>query len=263
MMKKDDFCWMRQGRHLRFPSSQDIALTRSQTISNGKNKRAILMLHGFSSTPAVFRTLIPMIQTIYDGIYAPLLPAHGENLSAFMMMKKEILIDFSETICSELIQKYDEVHVLGLSMGGLITLHLSEKLPIRHLYLLAPALDIVNNLTRTLCLATFLKKVGFLNIRSAAGDLMSLQGEELAYRNLPISSVIELLQWIRDISLVIPKCPIELFLGQNDHVVDSSKVAAKFEAFNHIRIHWLKNSAHVLPLDEDTAEIGRLIRACV
>ena len=49
--------------------------------------------------------------------------------------------------------------------------------------------------------------------------------------------------------------PTDLFLGSFDEVVDSEQVAKRFFNAPQCNIHWLQNSAHVLPLDNDVNAI--------
>lgn len=54
---------------------------------------------------------------------------------------------------------------------------------------------------------------------------------------------------------------MDLFLGRHDDVVASAHVARRFENFYHqATIHWLEQSAHVLPLDGDIDQIIQCVR---
>ncbi|MGL6036951.1 MAG: alpha/beta hydrolase, partial [Legionella sp.] len=50
-------------------------------------------------------------------------------------------------------------------------------------------------------------------------------------------------------------------LGAHDQVVNSKKVEQLFSSLPNATIHWLSNSAHVLPLDNDLAQIIQCINA--
>lgn len=252
-MNIDDFRCMREGIVLSTLHVKETELVPGFVNYYSPNKnRALLLLHGFSSTPAVFRHFLPILSQYYDAIIAPALPGHGKDLLSFSTIKATDWLDKIEKTCGELTQEFKEIDVLGLSLGGLLACHLAKLFSLRYLYLLAPALDLHLNLSKKLKLAQVLNSLGFNYLRSKAGNLHQSNHYEIAYRKLPISTIIEVLTLIKQFNFTLPSCPTHLFLGCHDRVVDSTRVATRFTDCPHINIHWLANSAHVLPLDGDS-----------
>ena len=60
---------------------------------------------------------------------------------------------------------------------------------------------------------------------------------------------------IKTNNCVAPNCPTDLFLGSQDKVVNSVKVAEIFKNIVNCKTTWLENSSHVLPLDNDVKKI--------
>lgn len=249
-MNLNDFRYMWRGKVQQSLSQDQMHLLAAIDQRTERKERAILLLHGFSSSPAVYRRLLPSL-TLYDAVVCPVLPGHGQSIEAFGKIHAQQWIDCAEQTCRELVAEYEAVDVLGLSLGGLLACHLSGRFALNHVYLLAPALAIRSNLNRLLRLARLAHSLGFQQISNRAGNLHTREDQELAYRKLPVATAIELLCLIRDFKFAEPACPIDLFLGAHDAVVDSDKVAALFAANPNARIHWLAHSAHVLPLDGD------------
>jgi len=227
-------------------------------LRSTKRERGLLVLHGFSSSPAVFRKLLPAL-THYDAIVCPALPGHADSLTSFTHAKASDWQSAAFSACETLLKDYKTVDVLGLSLGGLLACELSQRLAIHHLYLLAPALALRQNITLTRWLAYALHALGFRRVRNHAGDLYTNAHSELTYRQLPIKSIIEILTLIQQFKFSAPRCPTDVFLGCYDTVVDSFAVERYFQGVSHSTIHWLKQSAHILPLDGD---IDRII-TCV
>jgi carboxylesterase len=250
-MDINDFRGMRRGTSLFALSKKDAALLNAIEQRNGRKERALLLLHGFTSTPAVFRTMLPSL-VFYDTVICPILPGHAENLEAFANAKAEHWFNTAKQACEALIAEFKHVDVLGLSLGGLLACHLSNCFNIQHLYLLAPALDLYISPERTLKLAKALKWLGFKEIRGQSGDLFTNEQWEIAYRKLPLNAVIEIAKLIKEFSFISPTCPTDVFLGSHDKVVDSKRVAERFANLSNVAIHWLHHSAHVIPLDGDT-----------
>ncbi|NSL18021.1 alpha/beta fold hydrolase [Tatlockia micdadei] len=258
-MNIDAFRCMRQGKQLFTLSQQDAFLLAPIEQRNDKTHRALLLLHGFSSTPAVFRLLLPSLVLYYDAVLCPVLVGHGENLDSFAKVKANDWLAQTEETCEILLDQFAEVDVMGLSLGGILACHLSAKFSLHHLYLLAPALDLRLGLNHAVKLAKTLSWLGFRKVRAAAGNLYTSENYEIAYRQLPLSTIIEMLTLVQQFQFTVPTCPTDLFLGCHDLVVSSWRVADRFAEKDHINIHWLPNSAHVLPLDGDQS----IILSCV
>lgn len=257
-MKKEDFRYMRRGKQLSDLKPDDFSLLESIDQRGIEKNHALLVLHGFSSSPAVYRYLIPEIKN-YDAIVCPKLPGHAESIEAFSHSKAEHWFLTAKKTCAELIQEYKKVDVLGLSLGGLIACELSQLFNLNHLYLLAPALRLNMRVNTMLKLAQILRYIGFNHLRNIAGNIHSDEHAEIAYRKLPIAAIIEMLTYSKKYQWVAPTCPVDLFLGVYDQVVASSQVEKLFTLLPNVTIHWLKNSAHVLPLDNDLQEIIQCI----
>ena len=253
-MNIDDFRYMWCGKHLKTLPPQHADLLAPIDIRRPGKDRALLLLHGFSSTPAVFRELLSAF-THYHAVVCPVLPGHADSIASFAKVQASEWLTAAEEACASLIQNYQKVDVMGLSMGGVLACHLSARFTLNHLYLLAPALNLQINIKPIMLLARILYFLGFKSIRNLAGNLRSKQFSELTYRQLPVHAVIEILTLIDEFQFVPPNCPTDLFVGEFDEVVDSKKVALRFAQLPNVNIHWLTKSAHVLPLDGDRDRI--------
>lgn len=253
-MNQDDFRYMRRGKQLSGLKKEEFSLLNAVNQRGPGRDHALLIIHGFSSSPAVYRYLIPQIQH-YDAIVCPILPGHAESIEAFSHSKAADWLATAIKSCDELLKEYKKVDVLGLSLGGLLACELSQLFPINHLYLLAPAIKLKLRLNTVIKLAQVLKCLGFHHLRNSAGNMLTNEHAEIAYRKLPISALIEMLNFARQYQWVPPTCPVDLFLGTHDLIVDSQQVEQLFALLPNVAIHWLKNSAHVLPLEDDLKEI--------
>lgn len=257
-MNNDDFRYMRRGKQLSSLTQEEMQLLNPVNQRGSGTERALLVLHGFSSSPAVYRYIIPHIKN-YDAIVCPALSGHADSIEAFSHSTAcEWLLTASQT-CDTLVKEYKKVDILGLSLGGLLACELSKKFTLNHLFLLAPALRLHLHVNLMLKLAHVLKCMGFRYLRNTAGNIKTNDHAEIAYRKLPISSIIEMLNFSQHYVWVPPSCPVDLFLGTYDEVVASHHVAELFAPLPNVNIHWLENSAHVLPLDRDLNEIIKCI----
>lgn len=152
----DDFKYMLCGREVKPLNNSDVNLLKCVNIHNNPHGRAILLLHGFTSSPAVFREIIPALNN-YDAIYCPILPGHAKSIESFAKATSEQWLDCSYNAYLSLAANYAKIDVLGLSLGGILALNISQQFAINHLYLLAPALKLHTNAQLLLALAFFMK----------------------------------------------------------------------------------------------------------
>ncbi len=169
-MKINDFRYMRRGKHLSELQSEEANLLAPVNQRGKGTERALLVLHGFSSSPAVYRYLIPNLKN-YDAILCPVLAGHAESIEAFSKSKAADWLQSAKNACELLINQYQKVDVLGLSLGGLLACQLSQSFAINHLFLLAPALKLHMRINGMLKLARFLSAWDFDNFATPQGIL--------------------------------------------------------------------------------------------
>ncbi|MDX2345413.1 MAG: YqiA/YcfP family alpha/beta fold hydrolase [Legionella sp.] len=257
-MNSGDFQYMWRGKAMRpLPKSETDSL-KPIDIRHKGNQRALLLLHGFSSSPAVYRAIWPEL-TNYNALVCQALPGHAENLAAFTSVTRDEWLAAARVTCESLINQYETVEVVGLSLGGLLASHLAQEFPIKHLYLLAPALKLTFNMPLAKAAARLLHACGIKQLKNRAGNLFTHTHDELTYKKLPLRTVLELFALIEETQFAVPNCPVDLFLGRHDNVVDSASVQKQFENSKHCNIHWLEHSAHALPLDGDIQSIIQII----
>lgn len=259
-MANNDFCFMRRGKQIALLHPEESHLLDPVTYYGAGKKRALLLLHGFSSTPAVYRYLIPRIHH-YDALVCPALMGHARTIKAFAASTARDWQASATEACEALVKEYEQVDVLGLSLGGLLACELSQRFTLNHLFLLAPALKLPINIKLIIGLAKVLKKTGVSQLRNKGGNIISDEHAEITYRRLPINALIEILSLVKNYHWVAPACSIDLFLGAKDEVIASKEVEQLFLPLPNTKIHWLNNSAHILPLDHDLDTIVEAINS--
>ena len=99
---------------------------RSITIKGEGNRRAILLVHGFPSTPSIYTYSSRVFAEAGLDVYAPLLPGFGTDPNEFV---KTTFTQWFVYLCrtyERLRSEYDTLYVLGISMGGMMTLKIGE-----------------------------------------------------------------------------------------------------------------------------------------
>ena len=97
---------------------------------NKKSKRGVLIIHGFSSS--TYETL-PLGQFLADKgfrVSVPNLPGHGTTVEDCNATRYSEWLNFVEERLAELSTECDELYVIGLSMGAVLSLYLASLFPI-------------------------------------------------------------------------------------------------------------------------------------
>ncbi len=133
--------------------------------------KGIFLLHGFLTSPKDYAPIIGRLEQMYDRVYCPLYPGHGQKKVKF---KADELFELVEREFSAFLEECDTVDVMGFSMGGAIATYLAAKYEFRNLVLLAPANRYYNFafLPRTLVyyLKALKKSVKYRRLKRKNGD---------------------------------------------------------------------------------------------
>lgn len=98
---------------------------RSIVLKQGSSK-AILLVHGFPSTPHIYDYSSKRFLAAGYDVYAPLLPGFGTDAQAFGNTTFTQWFGYLANYYERLRSEYPTLHVLGISMGGMMTLKLGE-----------------------------------------------------------------------------------------------------------------------------------------
>jgi carboxylesterase len=110
----------------------------------GTNGRAVLLLHGFIGSPTDYGRLPHLLHERGFTVSAPLLAGHGTDPRDFATTTTEDLLNSAREAWQRLARDYDEVTVVGFSMGGALAVVLSQELSLKRLVLIAPYFDVAH-----------------------------------------------------------------------------------------------------------------------
>ncbi len=95
-------------------------------IYKNNNAKAILMIHGFPTCPQMYEySALTFSENGYD-VYAPLIPTFGADYEEFSKTNFTQWFNFINDYYLNLRHEYKNLTVLGVSMGGAMTLKLGE-----------------------------------------------------------------------------------------------------------------------------------------
>ena len=112
----------------------------------GSNNKAVLIIHGYTGYTGEFYPLAQKLHDLGYTVSLPRLPGHGTDRKDFMSTGWRDWLGHVENCYRDLDARYDDVSLVGLSMGGVIALILASRYAPRRTVLLAPAMAVRNKL---------------------------------------------------------------------------------------------------------------------
>ncbi|HEY5376386.1 MAG TPA: alpha/beta fold hydrolase [Polyangiaceae bacterium] len=230
--------------------------------SSGSGERArigVLLVHGFTGSPASLRPLSEMLARRGFAVELVRLPGHGTHFRDLMATRYEDWRGEVERVLAELRARTERVIPLGLSMGGTLVLDVVSQDPTAvsgAATINAPMLDRAGILVK---LAPFLEHVLPLVPAKAAGlarnDIAKPGMNELAYEWVPSKAGNSLVREFARVRRELPKitCPMFVAYSRADHSVppENSKAILRALGSKDITELPLERSYHVATLDYD------------
>lgn len=106
--------------------------------------KAVLLIHGFIGSPADFGRLPALLHKDGYTVVVPLLPGHGTDPRHFSKTTPEELESFVLQQYRELKKEYNQVTLVGFSLGGALSILVALSEKVNRLVLLAPYLKIAH-----------------------------------------------------------------------------------------------------------------------
>ncbi|MGQ9598300.1 MAG: alpha/beta hydrolase [Anaerolineae bacterium] len=213
-----------------------------------------LLVHGFSGSPPEMRPMGEYLAGKGLTVLGVRLAGHGTSPEEMARTTWRDWVASAEVGLQELRERCSTVFAVGLSMGGLIVLHLAVHYPLAGVIALAAPAYIADWRFRFLPLAQYFVRWVVPNIPS---DLTDPCAEERiwAYDRLPVrcvASLGELLRLVRS-ELQRVRVPVLLMQGEKDlHIpADSARILYNELGTAEKEIVWWPNSGHCLTVDSE------------
>jgi carboxylesterase len=226
--------------------------------SPGGGPHGALVLHGFTGSPVSMRPLAEALAGAGLAVEMPRLPGHGTHVEDLAETGWDDWLAEAERALSTVRARTPDgrVTVVGLSMGGALTVALAEAHPD-----LAGIVLINAPVTAPPELASGIEGMlagGTDIIDSIGGDIADPDADEASYDATPLRPLLTMLMAGEDVRSRLGdiRCPALVITSRQDHVVnpeDSDVLAA--EIGGPVERLWLEKSYHVATLDYDRAEV--------
>lgn len=221
----------------------------------------VLLIHGFTGAPTEMRRLGDFLAAQSYTVSGPLLPGHGAEPAHLNQVRWQDWAGAVDDAFGELAGKVRHVFVAGLSLGGLLALHLAAHQPaVCGLLLYAPGLLVTE---RRLPLTAVAKYVLPLLPKNelANSDLVDPEAFNRiwCYETYAVGGASQLWRTQRAVRRELSRVtqPIVVFQGKGDRAVrpESPQVILDGVRSTDKRLVWLSNSGHNLLVDAESEAI--------
>ena len=211
----------------------------------GNNGRAVLLIHGWTTTPYELRRLGVYLNENGYTVYAPMLSGHGTVPGDLESVKWTDWIKDSEMAYEKLKKDNEKVFVIGTSIGASLTLILAKKYPeISGIVLMATPYKlrfekIVEIFVKIECRFRKYRKKFYPPTFGKSSAITRL----ISYQTYPIKNVLEAAKVIQEGRKDLEKITQPCFLMQStsDHIVSRSSME---NIFNQISSK-IKNKKYI------------------
>jgi len=229
------------------------------------NNVGCILIHGFSGSPSEMRLLGERLAKFGWTVLGIRLSGHGTTPEQMATTRWEDWAKDAEVGVRKLRESCGTVIGVGLSMGGLLTLHLATLGLVDGLITMNAPMVLADRRTRYVQLIRpFVKFVGKPKSTKAATSKPDLtiakpKVERFVYDRIPVDALISLNRGIRQVrrKLHTIKCSALLMQSTKDFTVNPVSVQIirkEIQQVNPVVLYW-ENSGHILTLGPEREEV--------
>ena len=217
----------------------------------------VLVLHGFTGNPVSMRPVAEAAAAAGHAVEMPRLPGHGTtwqecNRTSWRDWAREAVAAY-ETLRARTRAQV----VVGLSMGGTLSLHLAATRGDDLAGVVAINPSIKSSDPRLKALPVLKHLVP--GLKGIGNDIAKPGGDEKPYPKIPLKALASFLQLQGAVrgNLSAVTIPALVFTSRNDHVVEPANGALVMDGIGSADKEqvWLERSYHVATLDYDADEL--------
>jgi carboxylesterase len=223
-----------------------------------------LILHGFTSSLDAVRPLVPAVERLGMLCRTPVLRGHGTKPEDLIGVRYHDWYDDARSALLELRQETRGVAVIGLSMGGLVALHLAVDHPndVSALVTIAPALQIASPLIHAGKLIVRLTSMWTPPPGRGYTD-RALAARSTNYKRFATDAALSLHHYGAVITDLLPRvrAPLLIVHARNDRVIKprSAEIIYERAGSRQKELVWFERSNHEMLRDCEGEAVVRTI----
>jgi len=233
----------------------------------GSNNIGILLLHGWSSPPEELLPLAKYLNSLGYTVSAPLFRGHGTKPEDLLGITRQDWIADARKSLEEMKKQASKIFVGGISMGGNISMLLSEDESIVGIVAMGASVKFhFHSLVRIVLFFMGLTKT--YRKKKFSPGVRKKMGKRDAYTYYPVESAREVAKLADETRKYLPRItkPILIMQSTIDHMVSKKSPQIIFDGVSSRvkEIYWVKNKYHVFAGEKSAQEkIGEFIDAVI
>lgn len=221
---------------------------------NGSLRSGALVIHGLTSNPDAMRGIAKALGAAGLHVELPLLPGHGTVMEDLVPIRWSDWVSSVEAAYSALAARVDKVVVVGLSLGGALTLRVGANHPeVVGLVCVNPVAE--PQVPEVIEMLQGMADGGTEVMPGIRGDIADPDATESGYDGMPLRALFSLLvDGIAPMASEYPgmRMPLLLMNSPQDHVVEPKQSEFLVAHYGgHVERISLDRSFHVATLDYD------------
>jgi len=218
---------------------------------SGDKKTAILLIHGFTGSPAELSLLGSFLKEKGYAVYAPLLTGHGQTPEIMAKTKRQDWWQSVLTAYDVLREKgYQDILAIGLSMGGILAFKLALERELKAVVSMAAPIMVFD---KRMGYARWIKYLRAFKIKEPKEK--HIEARLASYDRTPVVCVEELHKLIREVKGEITKITIPTLVmqGNKDETVIPESANYIFDQISsQIKdLRWYEQTSHIMTLDHE------------
>lgn len=218
-------------------------------------EHGVLLVHGFTGSPSEMRLLGEHLNQLGYTVLAPRLCGHGCSVEEMAQTKWPHWYSAVEDGYHILKNICTSVSVVGLSMGGILSLHLAAEYPVDKVVSLSAPIFLQDKRLPLLPVYRLFKKVVYKRQRKYDVD----PRYHIAYPATPLASLESLLALIALVKAQLREITIPSLMMQSKREHTVKPESAQY-IYDHIgsyykELLWLEKSGHVVTLDIEREKV--------
>lgn len=191
----------------------------------GQRTAGALVLHGFTGNPSSMRSVADALVAAGYHVELPRLPGHGTHVDEMVPTRWADWAGEAEAAYQRLAARATEVVVVGLSMGGALTMRVAADHPeVRGVVCINPAVQPQTD--EVLGMLQGMVDGGMEVMPGIGSDIADPDSKESAYEGTPVAALISFLgEGIGNLAGHYPNIttPLLLMTSPQDHVVEPAQ----------------------------------------
>jgi carboxylesterase len=241
---------------------EELIIEGGQPFHFKGNHVGVLLSHGFTGTASGMKPLAKYLHATEGWtVLGPRLKGHGESPQAMAQTTAEDWIRSIEEGIATLQTSCSTIFMVGLSMGGCLTLYMAAMYPDVIKAVVPINACLFFNSPEFAALAYDAKAPA--TIPGLGSDIKDPNTHEIVYKDVPVPAIRQIYALMNVTRDLLPrvKCPTLVMVSQEDHIVPPSNAdfIMKHIGVSKPQVLILENSYHVATIDNDKDLINRSV----